>query len=249
MGLCATASAQIDNGLPGPQPLDAGALILSDHLLRLNLSRATSPQQGAHSSPRGRRPIGKNGRAAVRASPSTTIYRASPSTTRKVKSQYLAWVRGRSPQEATALQSVFVRHDPIALWQGLVASYGLHTGDSADALSADALSAYWVLNHLMANGGRQATRRQALAVRAQVRSALADNPAFARLSSAQRQEVSETWMVNFVVQQSAYSTAVQRDDKAMLQKLSRAAKARFQSEMHLDLTRLALTDRGFVPRT
>jgi hypothetical protein len=239
------AVAQIDNGLPGPQPLDAGALILSDNMLRLNLSRIGSKERGSKTSiPRGRRQIEKNTRATVSARTSDTTYRASPSITRKVRSQYLGWVRQRNPQEARALQRIFDQHDPIKVWQGLVASYGLKTGNSADALSA-----YWILNHLLANQSQPPTRSQALAVRAQIRSALASNPAFRRLSSTQRQEASEVWMLNFVVQQGAYRTAIQRGDKVFLAKLASAAKARFQNEMRVDLTQFVLTARGFQPRT
>ncbi|RYG65221.1 hypothetical protein EON80_17765 [bacterium] len=195
LSVCVPVSAQIDNGLRGPQPLDAGALILSDNMLRLNLSGVGS--RGASRSSARRTPnTRRNTHTIRRGSAFTTTYQANPRVTGMVKSQYLSWVRQRSPKEAVALQRVFAQHDPISLWRSLVADYGLHSGDSADALSA-----YWLLNHLIAKQGTALRRQQALAVRAQAHFALVSNAAFGRLSSARRQEVSELWMVNFVVQQ------------------------------------------------
>ena len=99
----------------------------------------------------------------------------------------------------------------------------------------------------MANRG-DSDARQAAGARAQLRAILPVNPAFARLSETQRQEMAETYMVNFLYQQGSYTEALRRRDAALQQRLSDAAQARFRNEMHLDLRSLALTDRGFVKR-
>ena len=77
---------------------------------------------------------------------------------------------------------------------------------------------------------------------------IAQNPGFARLSIAQRQEMAETLMLNFMYQHDVYLHAVKAGDRALKAKLADAAIARFRNEMGVDLRSLALTDQGFVKR-
>jgi len=78
---------------------------------------------------------------------------------------------------------------------------------------------------------------------------LASNPSFIRLSDAKRQEIAEVWMVNFVVQQGTFVSAIRSHNSEMQGKLAAAAVTRFQNEMGLDLRRLTLTNQGFKSRT
>jgi len=119
---------------------------------------------------------------------------------------------------------------------------GLRPGDTADSFAG-----YWILNWVMANGG-DSNRAQALAVREQVRPIIASNPGYARLNEAQRQEMSEIFMLNFLVQHAAYTDALQRGDQATARRLGDAAVKRFRNEMGVDLRSLSLTNTGFVRR-
>jgi hypothetical protein len=112
---------------------------------------------------------------------------------------------------------------------------------------ADALAAYWLLNWAMANG-REGNRAQVLAVRDQVRTIVVTNPGRAWPGEAQRQEMAETFMLNFLIQHAAYTDALKRGDRATIRRLGDAAVARFRSEMRLDLRQLELGNTGFTPR-
>lgn len=130
--------------------------------------------------------------------------------------------------------------DPVRGWAKIVGSDGLRPGDMADAVAS-----YWILNWVMANGGDN-SRAEAQAVRRQVRRMIAASPGYGRLSEAQRQEISEVLMLNFLIQHAAYTDALQRGDSDTANRLGEAATARFQKEMGIDLRQLRLTDAGFV---
>lgn len=232
------AYAQLDGPYPNYAPSNMNVL-MSSHIANLSLQNtirhnAAKKKSAKTSAKPNRTPIALK----------STTYRANPAVTQKNVKQYIAWAKTQSPQEAAYVSKMFARYNPIGIWSGLVKQDGLHTGDVADALAS-----YWILNYLISKQSTFSTRAQALAVRNQVRSALSSNPSFARTNQAQRQELAEMWMLNFVVQQGAYYGAVKRGDKPLMRKLAAAARTRFQSEMKVNLTHLSLTDKGFVPRT
>ncbi|MDG2528543.1 DUF6683 family protein [Caulobacter endophyticus] len=180
-------------------------------------------------------------RAAAAGQAVSTAYRPSPQVSAKVRAQFAQHMTRQAGAEggrkvAAAMQA----RDPVRNWAQLVAADGLRPGDAADALAG-----YWVLNWMIANRGDN-NRAQTLAVRDQVRVIMTSNPAYARLSEAQRQEFAEVLMLNFLVQQAAYVDALKRGDQAALQRLGDAAVARFKGEMGVDLRRLRLTERGFA---
>lgn len=233
-------SAQAQDAYPNlaPSTLDT---YMTSHIANLSLG---SVAEGNAKSGRGQQSGATSKRfPGVPVTLAPTTYNASPSVSQKVQAEYLAWARSQNAQEADQMQKVFVQHPPLQIWRNIVQGDGLRTGDVADALAA-----YWILNYLIATQTTESTRAQALAVRHQVRSNLFANPNFARLSAAQRQELAEVWMLNFVVQHAGYSTAHKRGDQELLRKLAAAALARFQREMSVDLRRFTLTDQGFVAR-
>ncbi|KRC78302.1 DUF6683 family protein [Sphingomonas sp. Root241] len=180
--------------------------------------------------------------ATAPASRVVTSYRSSPVVSARIRRQFIASMSGKvGAANARQLAEALERGDPIANWSQIVAADGLRSGDVADAFAA-----YWLLNWAMANG-REGNRAQVLAVRDQTRSILASNPHHAALSEAQRQEMAETFMLNFLVQHAAYSDAMKRRDQATMRRLGDAAVARFRGEMGLDLRRLQLGGAGFIP--
>lgn len=234
---CTVMARAQDNGLPGPQPLDMSSVILNSTMLKIRMDNHLGTGSRGHSIPH------KGGIGSHTARNANTTFHSSPAVSARVRKQYLDWVKTRSPQEAESLKTVFAQHNPTTMWGQIVHEDGLRPGDASDALAS-----YWILNYLIANQSKDSTGPQAKAVRNQVRSAMLANPAFARLTNAQKQEVAETWMVNFVVQQGVYGDAMKRGDTQLLQKLADAAVARFQNEMHIDLRSVRLTDSGFVPK-
>jgi hypothetical protein len=187
------------------------------------------------------RPAGAGGGSSLGAV--STNYRASPMVTGRVKQQYVAFVgKLLGPQAARDYEDALARRDFVASWTQLVASEGLRPGDVADAFAA-----YWMLNYLMANGLVDASGVSGRVVADQIRQSFALNPAFARLNEAQRQEMAEVLMLNFLTQQAAYEHAVGAGDEALKRKLAEAAVTRFRNEMGVDLRQLRLTRAGFSP--
>lgn len=174
----------------------------------------------------------------------STTYRSSPAITAQVKRQYVDFIsRTVNPQAASQYKTVLNRNDPVRNWARLTVSDGFRPGDTADALAS-----YWILNWMIANGETQTNPAYGRAVKQQVRGVMASNPAFARLNEAQRQEMAEVLMLNFLTQHAGYLEAHKRRDQALLRRLGDAATTRFRNEMGVDLRRLELTDRGFVRR-
>jgi len=185
------------------------------------------------------------GAARAQASPPgktvATTYTASPEVARRVRGQFVDWLKSTSPDLSPAAEAQLRQADMVAEWSKAVREDGLKTGDAADALGA-----YWLLNWMMANGRTSNTGAEARTVREQTRLYLQGNPGFAALGDAHRQEMAEIWMMNFLLQGNAYFDALKRGDRALAGKLGEAAVARFRNEMSVDLTRLQLTPAGFV---
>lgn len=186
---------------------------------------------------------GRSSRPTPKAAPATTAYAPSPAVSQRVRRQFADWVGQQSgPEAGRRVAGILNTGDPVKSWAGIVGADGLRPGDVADALAG-----YWVLNWVMANGADN-NRAQAQGALRQVRGMIADNPAYARLNPAQRQEMAEVLMLNFLLQHAAYLDAMQRGDKDLARRLGDAASARFKSEMGVDLRRLNLTPAGFVRR-
>jgi hypothetical protein len=216
--------------------------MLMDNLRNRNLGLLDSPRAGGQSAPRtGTQP--NRFAATPSATSASTRYRASLQVSARVRKQFSDYMAKQAGAEGgQKIAAAMERTDPVQNWARLVASDGLHTGDTADALAG-----YWVLNWMIANRGDN-TRAQTLAVREQVRPIIAGNPGYARLNEAQRQEFAEVLMLNFLVQHAAYTDALQRHDDSTARRLGDSAVARFRNEMGVDLRQITLTDNGFVRR-
>lgn len=170
-----------------------------------------------------------------------TTYRASPQVSARVRRQFADWMGQQAGAEGgRRIAEAMAQRDPVRNWAQIVGGDGLRPGDTADAMAS-----YWILNWVMANGA-DSNRAQAQAVRDQVKPMIASNPGYARLNEAQRQEMSEVLMLNFLIQHAAYMDAMKRGDRATIRRLGDAAVARFRNEMGVDLRRLELTSNGFV---
>ncbi|MGR4862155.1 DUF6683 family protein [Caulobacter sp. LARHSG274] len=214
--------------------------MLMDDLRNRNLGLLDSPRTTGQA--RGAT-LANRSAATPSVSSVSTRYTASPQVSARVRKQFADWMATQSNAEGgRSVDALLERTDPVNNWAQLVASDGLRPGDAADALAG-----YWVLNWVMANDG-DSNRTQVLAVRDQVRPTIANNPAYARLDEAQRQEFAEILILNFLIQHAAYAEAMKRGDQEVLRKLSDAAVTRFRNEMGVDLRRLQLTDRGMVRR-
>lgn len=179
--------------------------------------------------------------AAKSVKPVSTRYAASPAVSTRVRAQFADFAATADPANGARLREAILRQDLLGAWEKHVAVDGLRRGDVADAMAA-----YWVQNWQMANQIAFVDRAKVQAVRGQVARALTANPAFAKLDDARKQEMAETFMLNFVAQGSAYSEATSQRDTAQIARLSKAAGARIRQEMTLDAGQLRLTPTGFT---
>lgn len=176
------------------------------------------------------------------AAPANTRYRPSSAVTERVQRRFVAFIGQQSgPAGAREMEKVLATQDPTTSWLAVVGRDGLVPNDLVDAITA-----YWVLNWNVANQ-TDSTREQMQGARAQVRRAVAANPALSRLDEAGRQDLAEALVLNFLVQHAAFRDAAQVGDRVLMRRLSDAAVARFRNEAHLDLRGLKLTSRGFTP--
>ncbi len=183
-------------------------------------------------------------RSALPPSLAPTTYRRDPAVTRKVEAQYVAYAeRTVGAQKAALLRADLDRRDFARVWAIVAGQDGFSPGDAADALAA-----YWTLNWAMANN-QDITARQAAGARAQIAATAPRALRFDRLGDAGRQELAETFMLDFIYQQGPYVDALKRRDQATTRTLSDAAETRFRQKMHIDLRSLNLTDHGFQPRS
>lgn len=174
-----------------------------------------------------------------------TTYRSDARVTARVESRYAQYAAGVSPNVGKIVAADMKNFDPAPAWSKVVLPYGLHSGDIADTLAG-----YYLLNYVIANKQTvNPTRVQVLAFRNRLKTGLARNQKFAAFTDAQKQELSEVLMLNYLYQQKAFSNAVAQNNPAALQKLADIAAKRFRKEMRLDPTKLVLTEKGFDPRS
>ncbi len=168
-----------------------------------------------------------------------TTYVRDAAISEQVQTAFLQGLERRlNGAQTEAIARSLRENDPVTRWAGMVSGDGLRTGDLADALAS-----YWVLNWAMANGG-ESSPAEMQAVRDQVRWAVANRPALARLTDAEKQAMAEEAMLNFVYEVTGYLQARQAGNGAMLGRIAEGAELRFRREMAIDLRSLLLTSKG-----
>lgn len=170
-----------------------------------------------------------------------TSYRPSPTVSARMQREFLNRVRWSVGVEARDnLAKAFDEKAPVDIWLGLVAKDGLEPNNVADALTA-----YWVLNWVAANGAYDA-KIDHEPIRRQLRAAFANDPGFLTMGDMQRQEVAEGYILDFLVEQYSITTALQARDVDLLTRIGTAAAVRFRQKFNLDLLKLAPGPDGFA---
>lgn len=172
-----------------------------------------------------------------------TSYRPSPSLSARLQREFLTdirWSVGAATRDVLA--AAFAERKPLDIWQDLVAADGLKTNNVVDALTS-----YWVLNWVTANGAYGAKIDNA-PIRRQLLAAFANDEAFLTLNDQERQTMAEGYILNFLVQHAAVNEAVARKDVEALTSLATSAVRRFRQTMNVDLLALVPGPDGFGPR-
>lgn len=172
-----------------------------------------------------------------------TSYRPSPSVSARVQRDFLNEIRWSAGTEMRDnLEDAFAERSPMEIWQELVEPDGLTTNNVADALTA-----YWVLNWVAANGA-YAVRIDSAPIQRQLRVAFANDANFLKMGDQQRQEVAEGYILDFLLEHAALNTAVEQRDIETLNGLAAAAVTRFRQNMNVDLLAVVPGPDGFGPR-
>lgn len=172
-----------------------------------------------------------------------TGYRPSPSVSARLQREFLERIRWSSGVKARDdLAAAFAEKSPVDIWLELVADDGLAANNVVDALTS-----YWVLNWVAANGAYTA-EIDSVPVQRQLRIAFANEPSFAKLSDQKRQEMAEGYILDFLVEHAALNTAVAQRDVDMLNRLSASAILRFRQNMKVDLLSVVPGPDGFAGR-
>lgn len=143
----------------------------------------------------------------------------------------------QNPAAAQALGSQFAQHDFGAVFKGLVEPFGLRDDDAVDIMTA-----YTVLDYLIASGAADPSRAGVRAVRERVAAQLAGDPQFA---AALRPQLGEEIKLLFVTLHAGWQTA-RRDGG--LPAYAEGVTKLFAQQSGVDLRRLTLTAQGFVAR-
>lgn len=172
-----------------------------------------------------------------------TSYPQSAVISARIQRQFLDQIRWSVSAEARDnLAAAFAERPALEVWQDLVASDGLKTGNVVDALTA-----YWVLNWVTANA-RYNFKVDNGPIRAQLQAAMAADPNFLTLNNLQKQEMAEGYILRFLVEHAALNDAVVRKDITALGRLALASATRFRQEMGVDLLALEPGPEGFAPK-
>lgn len=172
-----------------------------------------------------------------------SLYTATPDVSARAQEQFIAFVEETSGAPgADAVRKQFAKRSPVESWAELVAADGLLPGDAADAIAG-----YWALNWIIANNAHDQTF-PTTPIAEQVRASLAGDDQWIALSDAQKQELSEVLMMNFLLQQAVYSDAVVTGNGQMISALGEAAITRFSTEMGVDLRAIQPSSSGFIAR-
>jgi hypothetical protein len=169
-----------------------------------------------------------------------TSYHFSPTISARIEREFLENIRWSAGVEARDnLREAFAKNSALDTWQDLVVKDGLELGNVADALTS-----YWILNWITANGA-YSTKVDNAAVQTQLRAAFSIDPAFAQLNDQQKQIMAETYIRHFLVEHAALNAAVKAKDITTLEILAAAAVLRFRNDMSVDLLALEPGPKGF----
>jgi hypothetical protein len=181
----------------------------------------------------------RRGAAQAQAAPSLR-YTPSIERRRANLAAFVAKSRAADPAGAESLAQLFASGDIIARIGEALAPQGLRIDDLADAY------AVWWITAWQASQGNNDTPSRATtdAVRAQAARAIAGTAGFAAAGDAQRQEMAEALLIQAMLLDAAVEQS--KSQPAQLQAVG-AAAAQGAKGMGLDLSRMRLTEAGFVP--
>jgi hypothetical protein len=167
-------------------------------------------------------------------------FRPSEALRRSNLKQFAEKTREVDPTGADQMEQMFASTDIIGAIGKAMVPYGLQTNNVADAYAV-----YWTNAWLGARGRNEdLSKAQMIAVRNQSASALLVIPSFVSATDAQKQEMAEAMLIQAAMI-SAYVDNAKTDPSFMTK--VKSAIVQGAKSMGLDLYKMTLTDKGFVP--
>ncbi len=163
-------------------------------------------------------------------------YRSTSSTMQAALSAYIERAKRSNPEAADAADRALGQQDVSAIYRGMVAPFGLHDGNLADALTA-----YTVLGWMIANDAGDPSPFSVQAARSQLATRLVSDP---RLSSDSQIGLGEEFKLSFVILHAGWQSARR---EGSVSSFAEAVAAMFANQ-GLDLRAVGLTTAGFGPR-
>lgn len=232
LSLTPSASAQELNLGPIIDPMIAGNAAAQRQIAEQEYKRAT-----------GRDPRSVTGRK----SPSTssthivrgnTRYRVDAAARNRRVAAWKSKLRAVDAKGMAQFERTPAGRDLFAVMGQQLKRYGLRTDDVADTLTVYLVTAWYGVR----GSDQDPPRSIVLATRAQMRTSLLTNPAFAAASNATKQEVGEALLLQTV--EDSNNLAIGKKNPAQMARVKNLIRQNALQSMHLDLTRLKLTGRG-----
>ena len=216
------------------QYIDYNAVNVTSNL-QVTMREAVAPNRGSA------RPIAKATRPPI---PGATrdatdfSFRSTPELRRIAADQFIARTSKSDPAAGKLIAAQIAQQDFNRVYAGIIAPFGYHTDDAADALAA-----YTLLGWLIANGAPDPSRAAAAGVRRQVAANMTRD--LNTSDPRKRAELAEELKLLFVTLHAGWQSA-RREGR--LKPYGDGVAAMFNRFTGDDLRALRLTDDGFAQR-
>ena len=188
-----------------------------------------------------------SGREPAKAAPSTLntpslAYPISKQVRRSNMTKFANVMKRSDPAGGAQAEAIFAGGAVIDQLDSAMRPVGLRVNNVADAYALWWVAAWEAVN----NRDVGASRNLYQSVKRQAESALLATPEFASASNAQKQEIAESMLIQAALIDASIDDAAGNSAKqaALAKAVNQGAK-----RMGLDLTKMTLTEDGFVPRS
>jgi hypothetical protein len=158
-------------------------------------------------------------------------------------SQFVEKTRQTSPELANELQNAFSSRDIFSDVKKVISPYGLKTNDIADAMTVYWVLAYGAVNEIEAPPAQQ----DVSSVRQQVVEIISNAPSLAKITDAQKQQMSEAMLIQGLLASSAASQA-RKQGPEMMGRVADAVNTGAKASFGFDLRNYELTRDGFIKK-
>ena len=178
---------------------------------------------------------GFKGGAPVAGANASYGYTPTAAIRKQTFDEFVARLKAKNPEAATAMQKAFAGHDYASIYQGIVSPFGLKMNDLADSLTA-----YVVLGWMVSTGAGDPSPDSVRVARAQIAAALARDNRFS--DPTLRAKVGEEFKLLFVTVHSGWLSARKEGN---VDQYAKGVAQMFRTQTSLDLTGFTLGAAGF----